>query len=199
MKRGFDIDLPKVPPDLPKVKASKIHMPKVALPKMPNLEINLSQAKQLGSKKYKKRLLISLIILVAGLVGFFIYFYFFVANECKDVECYQEALLDCKKVWLIREGNTYVWRYEVLNKIDGNSCNVEVRLLRVNKGKLNVEDLQGKSMTCKVQKVNNVFPEKDMLRCNGLLKEEFQEIIIDRMHNYLLQNLGQIEEGLKEI
>ncbi len=177
MKRGFDIDLPEIP----------------------DLEINLSQAKQFGSKTYKKRLLIALIILIVGFVGFFIYFYFFVANECKDVECYQEALLDCKKVWLIREDDSYVWRYEILNKIDENSCNVEVRLLRVNKGKLNVEDLQGKSMTCKVQKVSGVFPEKDMLKCNGILKEELQEIIIDRMHNYLLQNLGQIEEGLKEI
>jgi len=160
--------------------------------------IDLSEVKQLGTKRYKKRFLIAFIILIVGLLGFFVYFNYFLAKECKDVECYDKALLDCKKVWVIREDDNYVWRYEILSS-NKNSCDVEVRLLKVNKGSLNVEDLQGKSMVCQVQKVDDILPEKDMLRCNGRLKEELQEIIIDRMHNYLLQNLGEIKEGLQAI
>ena len=154
---------------------------------------------ELKSKRYKKRMLIAIVILIVGIMAFFIYFNVFVAKECKELDCYEKALLKCKKIWFIREEDNYVWRYEILKAVGKDACNVETRLLKINLGKLNIEDLQGKTMVCKVQRVDDIFPEKDMLRCNGILKEELQEIIIDRMHNYLLKNLGEIQEGLKEI
>ena len=154
---------------------------------------------ELRSEKYKKRISIAIIILAVGIIAYFIYFNIFSAKECRDLECYNNSLLNCKKIWVIREEDNYVWRYEILKFNDENSCNVETRLLKVKAGKLNVEDLQGKSMICRVQRVDDIFPEKDMLRCSGVLKEKLQEIIIDRMHNYIIQNLGEIQEGLKEV
>ncbi len=153
------------------------------------------EIKEFSYKKYKKRIIIAIIILIIGITAYFLYFKVFTAEECSELDCYENSLLNCKKIWFIREEDNYVWRYEILGSAGNDACNVEVRLLKVNLGKLNVEDLQGKTMVCMVQRVDDIFPEKDMLRCNGILKEELQEIIIDKMHNYLLENLGEIKEG----
>ena len=100
---------------------------------------------------------------------------------------------------MINEDDEYVWRYEILNEGNQNNCNVEVILLKMKDSIINVEDLEGKSMICRVEKFGDILPEKDMLKCSGILKEELQEIIIDRLHNYLLENIGEINENLKRI
>ncbi len=148
---------------------------------------------------YKKRIYIAGIILIFAVFIYFLYFSLFLAKECKNVDCYKESLVNCKKAWFINEEENYVWIYEIFGENDKNSCNVKVVLLKIKNAEINIEDFQGKEMLCRVQKIDDVFPEKDMLRCNGILKEKLQEIIIDKMHNYLLKNLGKIQEGLKEI
>lgn len=155
-----------------------------------------SEIKELGSKK---NIYLALIILVIGFAGYYIYSNNYIPESCGDINCYETALADCKKVFVINEDENYVWRYEILDEEDKNNCNVEVILLKIKEGNIDVEDLEDKSMICKVGKFGDIFPEKDMVRCSGELKEEFQEIIIDRLHNYLLQNIGEINEGLREI
>ena len=150
-------------------------------------------------KILKKRIILAIIILIIGIIIYFAYFRLLTAKECKDLECYEKSLLNCKKIWVINEDNKSVWRYEILNEASKNSCNVKVILLKVKEATLEAEVFQGKEMICVVNKVDDIFPEKDMLRCSGVLKEKLQEIIIDRMHNYLLKNLGEIQKGLKEI
>ena len=157
-----------------------------------------SEIKELGSKKSKKKIYLALIILVVGVIGINLYFFSYIPKSCENIECYGKALVDCRKVWVINEDENYVWRYEILNE-GNNNCNVEVILLKMKDGTINVEDLEGKSMVCRVEKVGDILPEKDMLRCSGILKEELQEIIIDRLHNYLLENIGEINENLKRI
>ena len=61
-------------------------------------------------------------------------------------------------------------------------------------GTIEADKLQGKKMVCTVQKGETQFPEKNIAQCTGELKEELQDIIIQRMHNYLLQNVGEIKE-----
>jgi len=152
-----------------------------------------------NSRIVKKKIFITLIILVIGLVGFATYIVFFIPNACDSFECYERALYDCDRVWLIKEDDSYIWRYEVLNAVHSNSCNVKVRLLKLKDGNMKIETLQNKEMICVVDRVDDVFPEKDMARCNGPLKEELQQVIIDRMHNYLLENLGEINEEIARV
>ena len=158
-----------------------------------------TEIKEFNSEKYKKRIFLALFILVVGIVVYFAYFKLLSAKQCNNLECYENALLGCKKVWVLNEDANYIWRYEILEENDKNSCNVRVTLLKIKQANIDIEDFQGKEMTCRVRKVDDILPEKDMLRCNGLLKEKLQEIIIDRMHNYLLQNIGEISKELKEI
>lgn len=148
---------------------------------------------------FKKRILIAFVILIIGLISFGVYFIFFTADACDGFECYENALLNCKKVWMLKEDEDYVWRYEILSRADKNTCNVEVRLLKIKNAEVIKEGLEGKEMKCKVEKIGDVHPEKDMSRCNGLLKEKLQEIIINKLHSYLLDNIGKINEELKGV
>ena len=78
----------------------------------------------------------------------------------------------------------------------GNLFNINRLIV---KGDLDFVDIEGNEMSCSVEKLGGNFPEKDMFRCTGLLKEKLQEYLINRMHDYVLQNLGEIKENLKQI
>ena len=54
-------------------------------------------------------------------------------------------------------------------------------------------------MTCRVLKDEIKLPEKDLSRCTGSLKEKLQEIIIQKMHSYLLDNLGNVNQTFFEV
>jgi len=150
-------------------------------------------------KNLKKRLLIAMIILIIAIVIYLIYLMIFQAKECKDINCYQQAMADCNKIWFIKKDPSSVWRYEILGNAKGDACNIEVRLLKMREGAIEIEDLQDKKMICKIQKSSTAFPEKDMSQCTGVLREELQEILIQRMHNYLLENIGELQESFEEV
>ena len=154
-----------------------------------------SEIKKLYSKQ---AMIISAIVIVIGVGVYFGYFYFYAASECSNIECYENALNGCNKVWVLNEDDTYVWKYEILGDNNKGNCDVEVELIKIKEGKIDAEGLERKTMVCNVN-TNNKYPEKDMISCSGVLREEFQEIIIDRMHDYILQNLGEISNKLKQI
>jgi len=139
-------------------------------------------------------IIISVLVLILGL-SIFIYFFEFQITKCENLECYHENLLDCKKSYVINEDDNYVYRYEILGSEGISYCNVDVRLLKVKDGGIDAEDLEGLNMICKANRFENIFPQDDILACSGKLREELQEIIIDRMHNQILQNMQQIKEA----
>jgi hypothetical protein len=53
-------------------------------------------------------------------------------------------------------------------------------------------------MTCNYPISTLNLPEDDISTCTGPLREELQELIIQRMHNYLIQNIGEIKEDFKD-
>jgi hypothetical protein len=62
-------------------------------------------------------------------------------------------------------------------------------------GELSNQDsvrLEGQEMTCFLPKGVVMIPESDIGRCHGLLKEGLQDLVIEKLHAYLVQNLGQI-------
>ena len=146
-----------------------------------------------GYGNLKTKVGIALIILVLALIVFSIYFLLFYAKPCGDEECFVNARVNCKRVSLVREDSQSSWLYTIRGS-KNDLCNVEVKLLKIKQGNMDSEDLQGQKMSCLVQKASSQFTEKDISKCTGVLKEELQNIIIKRMHNYLLENVGEIKQ-----
>ena len=101
----------------------------------------------------------------------------------------------CSRVSFIKEDSKASWYYEIQGNIGKDSCIVKIKLLKMNSGDIDTVVLEGSEMKCIVNKGETIAPEENMKSCSGLLKEKLQEIIIDRMHSYLLQNLGDIKES----
>ena len=140
----------------------------------------------------QKRVGLALIILIIALVAFSSYFLFFHVRQCEDAECFVDAMIHCKRVSWIREDIQASWLYIITGNAKGDVCDVEVQLLEIKQGAIDNEKIQGKKMTCTFLKSEIRLPEKDLFNCEGELKEKLQEIIIQKMHNYLLNNLGEV-------
>lgn len=149
--------------------------------------------KEFHSLTFRNSIVISFIIIILGLVLFYYFVGFEKSTECNDINCYKEYLLKCKKSFLINEDDNYAYRYEILKNNENSYCDVNVRLLKVKNGTAESEKLEGLNMICKVNKFEDIMPEKNILSCSGKLREELQEIIINRLHNTILQNLKEIQ------
>tara|TARA_B100001971_G_C18241020_1_gene570920 strand:+ start:97 stop:618 length:522 start_codon:yes stop_codon:yes gene_type:complete len=152
-----------------------------------------------GYKNPKKRVGIALVILIIALISFSSYLLFFYAKPVSTSEEFLDSMSYCKDVSWIREDAQASWLYKIKGGAKGDACEVEVRLLKMKEGTIEADKLQGKGMTCMFQKGETRFPEKDISKCSGPLKEELQDIIIQRMHNYLLQNVGEIKKEFEEL
>jgi len=145
-------------------------------------------------KNTKKRVGLALIILIVALIIFTGYFLFFYEKKCENAGCFVDAMKTCKAVSWIRSDDQASWLYVIRKSFIGDNCEIEVKLLEVKQGTIESEKLAGKEMLCTIQKGEASFPEKDISRCTGLLKEEMQDLIIQRMHNYLLKNVGKVSQ-----
>jgi hypothetical protein len=149
-----------------------------------------------GYRNIGKRVVVAVLILVV--VGLMAggYFWFFSVRVCESSECFYDAIENCDKVSFIREGKNADWKYEIIGE-GFEKCNVEVELLEVNKGSIENEIFEGKKMICDFSGIG--FPEEDIFSCSGVLREEIQESIIERMHNYLLENIGEVKEEFRSV
>lgn len=134
-----------------------------------------------------------LVLLVALLFALLIY-----TKTCNNQECFSSALLNCRRAQWTRSDQG-VWNYRIIGSNDKNSCKVDVKLLKINNGSSDAEKLQGEEMSCNVVKNDAQYPEKDLKKCTGQLKEDIQDAIIQRMYNYLLQNVGKIQNNFKSV
>lgn len=144
------------------------------------------------------RKLLSLIVLLGFL--WTIWFLFFSHDRCYDKNCFERNLKDCDKAWFV-SGDEMIFEYNIRGETKG-ACEVEVELLQ---GELNNVDslkLEGQSMTCMLPLGAVVAPESDISICHGLLKEGLQDLVIRKLHTYLVQNLGRLNlemAGLPEV
>ena len=150
--------------------------------------------KSQGYNKPQKRVGVALILLIIALIIFSSYFLFFYARPVSNSEEFVSAMTKCKSVSWIREDAQASWLYTITGTAKGDACDVEVQLLKMKEGTIDSEKLQGKKMTCVLLKSDTRFPEKDISKCEGALKGDLQDIIIQRMHNYLLKNVGEIRQ-----
>lgn len=148
-------------------------------------------------KETRKKVFIALIVVVAIAVVLIAYLNFVYSPECQNYECWQKYMSRCSKATFVNEEPEASWGYEV-SGASGKQCLVNVKLLLAKKGDLGISDIVGSEMTCTFPLGTSAYAEKDLSKCHGLLKEELQTIIINKLHVYLLENLGQIEEGLQQ-
>jgi hypothetical protein len=160
------------------------------------------------SENKKLRSGMKLIILAIILTGiFFAAYYSGMTREyCgKDQDCFSENAKSCSpsEVYLSRSNNVYHYK---LTPIIGNKCNLKITFERAQEGlpPEHIELLEGKSMNCNIPK--SVLREKDLLKmdeimpyCSGELKEALYELIVKRMYELIILNLGEIAEEAKNI
>ncbi len=129
-------------------------------------------------------------LLVIALVGVAVFFLFFSYDECKDRECFEEALAGCDRVKFVG-GEGMVFEYIIKGK-SGDFCEVDVVLLQGDLDSADSMNLEGRKMSCMLPEGVVVSPENDIGNCHGLLKEGLQDLVIRKLHSYLVQNLGRL-------
>ena len=152
-----------------------------------------------GYNHLQKRFGIALAILIIALILFSSYFFLYYTQPVATGQKFIISMSNCKSVSWIKEDDQASWLYVIKGRAGGNACNVEVQLLKMKEGSIGSEKLQGKKMICELLKGSTQFPEKDISRCTGELKEELQDIIIQRFHSYLLENVGEIKQEFSEV
>ncbi len=142
----------------------------------------------------KKGLIVAIIVVLIIAV----YLTFFYNPSCKNYECFQKAMTSCTQRNYINEEPEASWSYSIKGK-EASECVIEVKLLQAKQGELNIGPIQGYSMDCTYPVGASAYPEKDLSRCHGRLKEELQTIIINKLHSYIIENLGKFDEKLNSV
>jgi len=139
-----------------------------------------------------------LIILILAVLGAAIYFTFFFTYTCDDLACFKSHQEKCSRTKYINDAEETTWLYEIKGKEDGK-CEINVKVLQIKSGTIDRKNLQGKSMDCLLVFGNINSPEADISKCHGLLKEELQGLIINKLHAYVVENVGEIGGELQGI
>lgn len=144
----------------------------------------------------RRKWIIILIILV--IVTWAIWKIFFSYASCEDWTCFNSYLEDCNRAKFVGESNGLVFEY-IIQGSSKNICKVNVELLQ---GELNNQDsikLERQKMVCNLALGTIITPESDIGNCHGLLKEGLQDLIIEKLYTYLVQNLGRINLEVLDI
>ena len=150
-----------------------------------------------GKSVIKSNWLPYLIIFLVLLIGIVVYLAFFKPITCAGYECFQEAMGGCRNAVYVNEEPEATWRYRI-EGLEGDYCNIEVKLLQAKQGELGIGQLKGYSMECSYPRGVATYPDKDLGKCHGRLKEELQNLIINKLHQYIIENLGKFDEALNK-
>jgi len=82
---------------------------------------------------------------------------------------------------------------------ENGKCALYVEVMQIKKGLTSTQVLEGKGMTCYLPIGTIVKPESDLNLCTGPLKEEMQGLIIQKVYQYIVQNVGNIGRDLFSI
>jgi len=141
-----------------------------------------------------------LIVLVLIGLGWFVYTKYIYMPQCIDSKCFSKSIVECSRSFYLNENNDFIMAYNILGKDSSNEkCNVNVEIVQVKKGDLELASLEKESMLCSIPVGVFDYPESNILDCHGILREKIQEIVIDRMHSQILANLGKIGSNLTKV
>jgi len=129
------------------------------------------------------------VIILAAVYSLFYY------PKCNNLSCFKGELGKCSKASFLNEKETAVWYYGIKGLSNGE-CIVYVKAVSLKAEAETGEALSGKDMTCFIPKslLGAFMPEEKIEYCHGILKEEIQKLMIEKMHLYIVQNIGQINQ-----
>jgi hypothetical protein len=120
----------------------------------------------------------------------------FAKPKCLSQACFLDSLWKCKSLTFLNVQDNSTWAYSIEGSVDDN-CEVTATVQRLITDPETSTALVGKSMTCDIPKdiAGSFMPESKIEYCHGLLKESIQDLIIKRMHLFIVQNIGQINQS----
>lgn len=136
---------------------------------------------------------ITLIVIVLILLIAVFYYIYFSPKKCTTDTCFATALANCDKSTYIKDDGSEIIKYSI-NGADSWQCEIQVEVQQIKAGPAELKIIEGKSMVCSIPLGSIADPARDLKNCHGLLKEEIQDIMIQRLHSQIIQNLGQISE-----
>jgi len=143
-----------------------------------------------------------IVIIIALLIIIGIYFWFVYQYPCPNITCFNSHLKSCSKSTYLNNAPDALWKYEIkgLKNINGEkNCEVKVTLSQLKAGYYGAEKLEGLDMTCYIKKGVVALPNSDIENCRGELKEKMQTLIIEKLHQYVINNIGEIDEEAIQI
>lgn len=143
--------------------------------------------------KQRGLIIISLIIVI--ILALLLNSFFGQGKKCAEQECFDSLMSQCNYGSYINEEEQASWKYEIQGK-NGEECVVKVTLLQAKEGDLELRDFERHTMECSFEFGKVSQPEEDLSACHGRLKEDLQELLIKKLHSYILENLDQIREEL---
>lgn len=143
-----------------------------------------------------KKIIVGIVFIVLLiLLSYLCFSMFFGKEKCPTEYCFKESMKDCKKAFFSNLQEQTLWTYEVKGAQAG-TCKIIVKVEEVQKETASTKSLEGKEMECYIPKGVIAMPEEKIEYCHGLLKEAIQDQIIERMHLYIVQKIGQIEKTI---
>lgn len=146
----------------------------------------------------KKDSVIIILVLLIALAAAFALYFTFKPTSCAGYTCFQDYMASCARAQYINEEPEASWQYTILRRAR-ESCEIRVTLLQAKEGDLSLAGFEGHSMDCTYPLGVVAYPDKDMARCHGLLKEDLQGLIIEKLHAYILNNLANVKDTLQNI
>lgn len=149
------------------------------------------------SDNWKAYLTIAVILLLIVVI----YFLYFFHYNCDDLSCFYGHQEQCVRTSFINDQQDTTWEYYIRGEEDGK-CVINVKVLKIKAGTADKQKLEGLDMDCYLSLGSISSPESDISRCHGTLKEEMQNLIIQKLHAYIVESVGEIGkelEGLENI
>jgi len=137
------------------------------------------------------------LVIAVFILSYFLWSYLTSYERCFSWTCFNDNLEDCSRTSFIG-GTDMIFDYRIEGVYDGK-CRVSVVLLQ---GELNNQEsiaLEGERMVCDLPLGVIMLPESNIGNCHGTLKESLQDIVISRLHTYIVQNLGKINLEVLDI
>lgn len=144
---------------------------------------------------FGRKVIVVLVLLVVVLLV--LWFRFFGYKNCGDWNCFNENLKACDRAEFVG-GADMIFGYTIRGALDAG-CKVDVELLV---GELNNQDsisLERQKMSCILPMGVVMIPESNIGNCHGMLKEGLQDLVIKKLHTYIVQNLGKINLEVLEV
>ena len=145
-------------------------------------------------KKRNNQIILIIILLLILVLGWFNFYYY---SNCSEKVCFYKALKECKKTTFISDENM-TFKYTIFGR-EKDSCVVNVKLLDAALPEKDLRKVINKQMQCSLPYQVLMVPESDIGLCRGDLKEAFQDLIINRLHIYIVKNLGEINADLLKV